>query len=89
VTISAISGLGGGDDIRNFWPQPYGAPVWNANVKDALEDHLHRMVCEGKLDLATAQHDISKNWITAYKKYLNTDKPLSQHSTFLKDRPWE
>jgi hypothetical protein len=81
--------LGGGDDIRNFWPQPYGAPVWNAHVKDALEDHLHRMVCEGKLDLATAQRDISKNWIAAYKKYLDTDKPLSLHSTFLKDRPWE
>ncbi|MEX2263937.1 MAG: hypothetical protein WD696_18425 [Bryobacteraceae bacterium] len=81
--------LGGRDNIRNFWPQPYRTTVWNAHIKDALEDHLHRLVCAGDLDLATAQRDISQNWIAAYKKYFRTGEPLSEHSTFLKDRPWE
>lgn len=69
--------LGGSDNIRNLWPQPYSAPVWNAYVKDALEDRLHELVCRGQLDLATAQRDISRDWIAAYKKYFHTDKPLS------------
>ncbi|HYI95753.1 MAG TPA: HNH endonuclease [Bryobacteraceae bacterium] len=81
--------LGGGDNIRNFWPQPYGAPVWNAHVKDALEDRLHRLVCSGELDLATAQRDIAQDWTAAYKKYFVTDRPLPEHSRFVKDRPWE
>jgi hypothetical protein len=68
--------LGGSDDIRNLWPQSYSSAVWNAHVKDALEDRLHDMVCEGDLDPAAAQHDISSDWIAAYKKYFHTDKPL-------------
>jgi hypothetical protein len=81
--------LGGADNIRNLWPQPYGASLWNAHAKDALEDHLHRLVCAGKLDLATAQQDIAQDWIAAYKKYFRTDSPLPEHASFLKDRPWE
>lgn len=81
--------LGGADNIRNFWPQPYGNTIWNAHVKDALEDHLHRLVCEGEIDLTTAQRDISRDWIAAYKKYFRTGTPLSQHASFIKDRPWE
>jgi hypothetical protein len=68
--------LGGADDIRNLWPQSYSSAVWNARVKDALEDRLHDLVCEGNLELATAQHDISSDWIAAYKKYFHTDGPL-------------
>jgi hypothetical protein len=49
-------------------------------VKDALEDRLHDMVCSGQLDLATAQHDIATNWISAYKKYFHTQNPLSTRS---------
>jgi hypothetical protein len=67
--------LGGADDIHNLWPQPYSA-VWNAQVKDALEDRLRDMVCDGRLDLATAQREIAANWIAAYKKHFHTDKPL-------------
>jgi anti-sigma factor RsiW len=70
--------LGGSDDIRNLWPQSYSAPVWNAHVKDALENRLHQLVCDGKLDLSMAQRDISSDWIAAYKKYFHTDKPVSQ-----------
>jgi len=68
--------LGGAQDIRNLWPQPYAATLWNAHVKDALEDRLHEMVCSGEIDLATAQHDIATDWISAYKKYFHTDKPF-------------
>jgi len=68
--------LGGAEDIRNLWPQPYGATEWNAHVKDALEARLHEMVCSGEIDLPTAQHDIATDWISAYKKYFHTDKPF-------------
>lgn len=61
--------LGGAESIRNLWPQPYTAR-WNAHVKDQLEQRLHQLVCAGKVDLATAQHDIAVDWIGAYKKYV-------------------
>jgi hypothetical protein len=66
--------LGGARSIRNLWPQPYST-VWNARVKDELEERLHDMVCYGTLDLATAQREIATDWIAAYKKYFNTDRP--------------
>ena len=67
--------LGGAtDSIRNLWPEPYSS-VWNAHVKDELEQRLHRLVCTRQIDLATAQRDISRDWIGAYKKYFHTDKP--------------
>jgi hypothetical protein len=67
--------LGGADDIHNLWPQSSRATPWNAQVKDALEDHLRNLVCDGRLDLATAQREIAGNWIEAYKKYFQTDRP--------------
>ena len=67
--------LGGSDDIHNLWPQSYSSAVWNARVKDRLEDRLHDMVCSGNLDLATAQHDLASDWIAAYRKYFQTDRP--------------
>jgi hypothetical protein len=66
--------LGGADDIHNLWPQSYSDTVWNAQVKDDLEDHLRALVYDGKLDLATAQREIALNWIEAYKKYFHTDR---------------
>ena len=73
-------GLGGADDVHNLWPEPYNSGTWNSRVKDDLEEHLHEMVCAGKLDLSTAQHDISTDWIAAYKKYFRTDRPLPMMS---------
>jgi hypothetical protein len=67
--------LGGSSSIRNLWPQPYSA-VWNAHVKDELDDRLHGLVCSGQVDLVTAQREISRDWIGAYKKYFHTDKPF-------------
>ncbi len=60
--------LGGAEDIRNLWPHSYSATVWNAKVKDQLEIKLRDLVCNGDLDLATAQREIAGNWIFAYKK---------------------
>lgn len=71
--------LGGADDIHNLWPHSYSATAWNAQVKDALEDRLREMVCDGSLDLAAAQREIAANWIAAYKKYFHTDQPLPEH----------
>jgi hypothetical protein len=70
--------LGGADDIHNLWPQSYSTTAWNADVKDALEDRLRQMVCDGNLDLTQAQREIAGNWIGAYKKYFRTDKPLPE-----------
>jgi hypothetical protein len=72
--------LGGVDSIQNLWPQPYSS-TWNARVKDQLEDHLHELVCQGKVQLATAQSDIASNWVAAYKRYFNTEQPQPSPST--------
>jgi hypothetical protein len=67
--------LGGTDDVRNLWPQSYQEKTWNAHAKDVLERHLSQMVCEKKITLAQAQHEIASNWIAAYRKYLHTSQP--------------
>jgi hypothetical protein len=72
--------LGGSGDIKNLWPQPYSS-TWNAHVKDQLEDHLHELVCQRKVQLTTAQNEIATDWISAYKRYFNTDKPQPSPAT--------
>jgi hypothetical protein len=69
--------LGGTADVRNLWPEPYGSTVWNARVKDELENRLHRLVCDKQIDLTSAQHEIATDWIAAYKKYFHTENPAS------------
>jgi hypothetical protein len=61
--------LGGTDDIRNLWPEPYSQTVWNAHAKDALENRLRQLVCGGQLDLPEAQRAIAADWVSAYKRY--------------------
>jgi hypothetical protein len=70
--------LGGADDIHNLWPHSYSYTVWNARVKDALEDRLREMVCDGRIDLSEAQREIASNWIAAYKKYFHRDTPAGE-----------
>jgi hypothetical protein len=50
-----------------------------------LEAHLHQLVCSGQLDLATAQQDISRDWIAAYKKYFHTDRPIRSSGEFRRE----
>ena len=72
--------LGGSSDRRNLWPERYGSRVWNARVKDELERLLPALVCGGRIDLHTAQRDISADWIGAYKKYFRTDRPVQSEA---------
>ena len=49
--------LGGADDVRNLWPQPWE----NAKLKDVQENALHKAVCAGTMRLNTAQA-LMQNW---------------------------
>jgi hypothetical protein len=63
--------LGGSDDPSNLWPQPRRNidPTWNAEAKDRLERFMCDMVCNGQLDLGTAQKAVAEDWIATYHKY--------------------
>ena len=74
--------LGGASDASNLWPQPYRSVTWNAYVKDELERHLRRLVCQGALDLATAQQELAGDWIAAYKRRFDTERPLRDYGRF-------
>ena len=43
--------LGGADDVKNLWPQPWA----DARKKDREENRLHVAVCGGRLTLVEAQ----------------------------------
>lgn len=64
--------LGGSpDDEANLWPEPWlPADGWGADRKDELELALNRLVCAGRLPLATAREAIARDWIGAYRHYL-------------------
>ncbi|MGA8660393.1 MAG: hypothetical protein WB586_30115 [Chthoniobacterales bacterium] len=47
-------------------------------MKDVLERRLHNLVCAGKVDLQTAQHEIATDWIKAYQKYIAESPPASE-----------
>jgi hypothetical protein len=68
--------LGGSNSIKNLWPESHRTSPWNAQVKDRLEGKLHELVCDGKIDLKTAQQAIASNWIEAYKKYISPNPPI-------------
>jgi hypothetical protein len=67
--------LGGSNSIRNLWPQSFRTHPWNAYVKDALENELHRRVCAGTIDLAKAQRVIASNWVIGYRAYVHPNPP--------------
>jgi hypothetical protein len=75
--------LGGSNSVRNLWPESYRTHPWNARMKDALENELHRRVCAGTLDLATAQRMIASNWVIGYRTYVRPTPPpaVSPRST--------
>jgi hypothetical protein len=58
--------LGGSNDIKNLWPQPY-YPRPGAHQKDVLEDWLLKQVCAGAIPIEKAQQDLAKDWYTAYQ----------------------
>jgi len=57
--------LGGSPkDPKNLWPEPHPS----INEKDKIENYLHSEVCSGKLTLAQAQQEITKNWYQIYQQ---------------------
>src|SRR5262249_51853776 len=62
--------IGGANDEKNLWPQPYQGETLNAHVKDRLETWLHNEVCGGKLSLQDAQKEISTDWIASFRKHI-------------------
>ncbi len=60
--------LGGADDIRNLWPQPWK----EAKIKDRLENTTHKLVCSGKMPLNQAQQKIAHDWVSLYKEVFGT-----------------
>jgi hypothetical protein len=64
--------LGGSNDIKNLWPEPY-FPRPGARQKDVLENWLHKQVCLGKMPLADAQMMISRDWYEAYLSMKKSD----------------
>ena len=57
--------LGGSNDISNLFPESY-LIKYGARVKDKLENYLHDQACSGKISMATAQQEISTNWLKYY-----------------------
>ena len=65
--------LGGSNSKKNLWPQSYLTEPWNAHTKDQLEYRLLTLVRSGNVDLHTAQQEMAKDWIAAYKKYVSPE----------------
>jgi hypothetical protein len=61
--------LGGTDSVENLWPEP-ARGAWNAAQKDALEQQLLTLVCDGTLTVKQAQTAMKKNWTLAYTQYV-------------------
>lgn len=60
--------LGGADDVRNLWPQCYSGK-WNAQLKDKLENRLHKEMCAGNITLKGARDMLVNDWRIAYRRY--------------------
>jgi hypothetical protein len=63
--------LDGTNTVANLWPESYSGSL-GARRKDVLEGALKRLVCSGKLSLATAQAAIAHDWPAAYRRYVGT-----------------
>ena len=63
------SSLGGTNEKQNLWPLPNSREFGPAQKK-ALDEKLHSMVCAGTIELKVAQDALKKNWMDAYKKYV-------------------
>jgi hypothetical protein len=62
--------LGGADTIDNLWPQSVRARPYGADRKELLVEVLLEKVRTGKMTLAQAQEEISRDWIDAFIDHL-------------------
>jgi hypothetical protein len=56
--------LGGSNSALNIWPQQKGC-----KEKDAVEEELHKAVCDGKLSLDAARELVLNSWQEVYKAH--------------------
>jgi len=61
--------LGGSNSTRNLYPEA-AAGRWGFHLKDKLENHLHALVCSGKVRIRSAQRAIRTNWTHAFKRFM-------------------
>lgn len=61
--------LDGTNVLANLWPESYLTQP-GARHKDVLENKLHRLVCQRKMDSIVAQMAIATDWRAAYQKYV-------------------
>ena len=64
------SELGGADTIDNLWPQSVRARPYGADRKELLVEVLLEKIRTGKMTLAQAQEEISRDWIDAFIDHL-------------------
>jgi hypothetical protein len=62
--------LGGADTVDNLWPQSVRARPYGADRKQLLVEVLLEKVRAGKMTLAQAQEQISRDWIDAFIDHL-------------------
>lgn len=65
-------------DRRDLWLQPRQGPA-NAGDKNVLAYVLWRLVCTHQVPLATAQHDIGRDWTRAYQLYATPENITKYH----------
>jgi hypothetical protein len=58
--------MGGADDPRNVWWQP----LKESRIKDRLEVFFDRAVCDGRVQLQTAQQALRDDWRAAFERYI-------------------
>lgn len=72
--------LGGSNDIKNLWPEPYDLSVggrnYGAHSKDRIEDVLGRLVKEGLVPLSQAQQEIASDWAASYEARIGPLPPM-------------
>ena len=64
--------LGSADIVDNLWPEAYGTSPWNAQLKDKLENRLHKEMCAGAITLNAARLKLVNDWRRAYREYYGT-----------------
>jgi hypothetical protein len=66
--------LGGADDVKNLWPEPWYIAVdgkeSGAHQKDRVENATHKAVCAGSISLEEAQAQIVKDWTVLYRRFV-------------------
>ena len=72
--------IGGSNDIRNLWPEP-AEPRPGFHEKDKLEDALHALICNGKLEIGEAQQEVMRDWYLSYRVRVLGGSPTASVGT--------